>query len=157
PQERRPHGSSGGRGVPSSLPQRPSRGRCACDNAGSMMRRSVSFVATLFASALLAASPLKADPSRIAVVRPLQPHTMMSEAIPRLSAGLVAAGFEVILVDAAPSRDPRAQVEEAGGPSSPRATIALVPVEASASADVWIADHTSHRTLVSRIDLDAAS
>jgi hypothetical protein len=118
-----------------------------------MMRWSLYIAASLFASFLFASSA-EADPTRIAVVRPAQPDTMMREVVTRLSAELAAAGFEVILVDGTPLRDPRAEVEAEGQPSFSRATMALVRVEKSAAADVWIADHTSHRTLVRRIDLD---
>jgi hypothetical protein len=119
-----------------------------------MMRRSLHIAASLFTSALVAASSAEAGPSRVAVVREAQPDALMSEVTTRLSAELAAAGFEVILVDATPLGDPRVQVEGAAVTSS-RATMAIVRVDESAAADVWIADHTSHRTLVRRIDLDA--
>jgi len=119
------------------------------------MRQSLRIAASLVALALLAASSADADPSRVTVVRPAQPDAIMSEVTTRLSAELAAAGFEVILVDATPLRDPRAEVEGAAERSSSRATLAIARVDQSAAADVWIADHSSRRTLVRRIDLVA--
>ncbi len=121
------------------------------------MRRGAVALALGAAALLLAATAAPADPTRIAVVRPAHPDAVTGEAATRLQAELVAAGFTVILVDAEAGRDPRAEVEAAAASARPAATVTIVRDAAGTAAEVWVADHLSRKTLVRRIDGDAAA
>lgn len=108
-----------------------------------------------FTLALLTPSA-EADPSRVAIVRPPHPDALLREATTRLGAELTASGFEVIAVDTRPGLDPRAEVEGAAVDANPIAAVAIVRADGAHAADVWIANHSSDKTQVSRVDLGAA-
>lgn len=106
---------------------------------------------------LIAPVALAVEPSRIAIVEPAHPDAMVREAATRLQAELTAAGFAVMLVEAAPGADPRASVESAAAGASPVATVAIIRTERGATADVWVADHVTNKTLVRRVDTGATA
>ncbi|MFT3766777.1 MAG: hypothetical protein QM820_14870 [Minicystis sp.] len=94
--------------------------------------------------------------SRVAIVRPPKRGAAggarrareIDDATARLGNELAAAGFEVVLVDAGPEGDARAQVEEGGAAARPFATVAIVDTARGATADVWVADHVTGKTVV---------
>jgi hypothetical protein len=108
-------------------------------------------------SLALARSAAAAEPSRIAVVQPAHPDAIVREAVTRLRAELSAAGFVVTSVEVEPGVDPRAAVEGAAAEARPFATVAIVRTDRGAAADVWIADHVTHKTLVRRVDTGATA
>lgn len=111
------------------------------------MRLRLGLCLVLGAAALLgAATASGAPPRRIAVVRPAHPGPILGEAVLRLQAELLSAGFTVILVDAEPA--------SAAGVA---ATITLVATGHGAVADVAIADEASHATVVRRVDSGATA
>ncbi len=92
--------------------------------------------------------------SRVALVRTSSNDRVLREATTRLRAELVDAGFEVMEVDRAPG-DPRAEVEDAAPDAPTFATVAMSRAANGASADVWISDHVTGKTVVRRLDVGA--
>jgi hypothetical protein len=92
--------------------------------------------------------------SSVTVVSPPRAEPLVEEAVIRLVAELHAAGFSVRVVEASPGGDGRAQVEATAdaGAAEPFATIAIVPTDRGAVADMWVADHVTKKTLVRRVD-----
>lgn len=119
-------------------------------------RARVPALALALATALTAGAAAHAGPSRVVVVRDPQAEGLMSELTTRLQAELQAAGFEVVFVDGTPDIDPSAQVAGVIGASPPFATVAVVRSERGAIADIWIADRTSGKSIVHRIDVSTA-
>jgi hypothetical protein len=119
-------------------------------------RARVPARALVVAAALAASTAAEAGPSRVAVVRDPSAEGVLNEFTTRLQAELQAAGFEVIFVDGTPDIDPSAQVAGVIGASPPFATVAVVRSEQGAVADVWVADRTSGKSIVHRIDVSSA-
>jgi hypothetical protein len=113
----------------------------------------------LCAALLLAASVSAAEtpPARVALVRPAHPDAATQEAATRVQAELLAAGFVVVLVDAAPGDDARAQIATDAEPARPVAAVAIVHADHRVAADVWIADRASRETTVRRVDVGATA
>jgi hypothetical protein len=105
----------------------------------------------------IASSAGAAEPSRVTVVAPAHPDAVVREATTRLRAELLAAGFTVALIEAAPGAEPRASVEAGAGEARPFATIAIVSTEQGAAADVWVGDHLTGKTLVRRVATGATA
>jgi hypothetical protein len=107
-----------------------------------------------FAIAMLAAGPALAAPSRVRIVSAKDADAVVAEATTRLRAELETEGFEVVSVIAT-AGDPRAEVEAAD--DSVFASIAILRSGTGPVADVWVADHVTGKTLVKRVDADAAT
>jgi hypothetical protein len=104
----------------------------------------------------LAASGV-AGSSRVVLVRPAGSDALLAEATTRLSAELTAAGFLVTVLDAAPGTDPKTEVESQNLDPAPVATLALSHLGASATADVWVADRVTGKTLVRHVNVGPAA
>lgn len=122
------------------------------------MRRRLSPRRLAAVAAVLWSGPaVAAEPTRIAVVQPEKPDAPLREALTRLQAELTAAGFTVVLVEAAPGADPRAAVERSPTSLRARATVAVSRTDGGAAADIWVADHLTHKTLVRHVDTAATA
>jgi hypothetical protein len=91
----------------------------------------------------------------VALVRTASNDRLLREAVTRLRAELGDAGFDVIEVDRAPG-DPRDDVERRDGREESFATVSMNRAGSGASADIWISDHVSGKTLVRRLRVGAA-
>lgn len=92
----------------------------------------------------------QAPRSRVTLVRTRSDDPLLSEASTRLRAELAGAGFDVIEVDRAPG-DSRTLVEGSGDRKGSIATVAIERAGAGATADVWISDRVSGKTVVRRL------
>jgi hypothetical protein len=102
-------------------------------------------------SALAGAEPARAQAarSRVTLVRTASDDPLLREASTRLRAELRGAGFDVVEVDRAPG-DSRIEVEGTDRTGS-IATISIDRAGAGATADVWISDRVSGKTVVRRL------
>jgi len=98
-----------------------------------------------------------AGSSRVVLVRPAGSDALLAEATTRLSAELTAAGFLVTVLDAAPGTDPKTEVESQNLDPPPVATLALSRLGPSATADVWVADRLTGKTLVRHVNVGPAT
>jgi hypothetical protein len=89
----------------------------------------------------------------VAVVRPPEPGPMTTEVVTRVRGELVAAGFQVALVDHAPGADPAVEMRQVAARLRPLAIFGIF--EQTEGADVWVADLMTGKTLVQRIGADA--
>jgi hypothetical protein len=90
----------------------------------------------------------------VAVVRPADPGPMITEVVTRVRGELVAAGFQVALIDHVPGTDPGAEMRSVAQRLHPLAIFGIFEQSAGA-ADVWIADLVVGKTLVQRVEPDA--
>jgi hypothetical protein len=101
------------------------------------------------------ATEARADPSLVvAVVRPRDPGPMVTEVVTRVRGELVAAGFEVALVDHAQGIDAGAEMKAIANRLHPAAIFGIFEQTDSGAADVWIADLLTGKTLVQRVAAD---
>jgi hypothetical protein len=123
------------------------------------MSRRLRFVrlAALAAALSFGLAASAAEPPRIALVQPERPDAILREAVTRLQAELTAAGFTVVLVHAAPDADLLAAVERAATGLHPLATVAVTRTLGGAAADIWVADHVTHKTVVRHVDTPATA
>jgi hypothetical protein len=111
------------------------------------MPRLASFTATFVLLTCLHAAPARAEGSRVVVLTPVGAAPAVQRAVRRTQAELRAAGF-VVLVEDAPIGDVRRALSTAATKADAVAAIAIVPDQAGAAADVWVADRLSDKTLI---------
>jgi hypothetical protein len=90
----------------------------------------------------------------VAVIRPLDPGPMVTEVVTRVRGELVAAGFQVALVDHVPGTDPGVEMRTVATHLHPLAIFGIFEQTDSGAADVWIADLLIGKTLVQRVGAD---
>jgi hypothetical protein len=116
-------------------------------------------VVTLLAAsgAVRAAAP--APMPRVILVRPAAAPASVTEALVRLRGELIGAGFEADVLDLPLGADVRASLEKfAPAASSGHSATALVAVVASAepgSAELWVIDRVTGKTVVRRVNAGA--
>ena len=97
-------------------------------------------------------------PPKVILVRPPAAPSSVTEALVRLRGELLAAGFDAEVVELALGADVRASLERMAPADSGSAT-ALVAVVASAdpgSAELWVIDRVTGKTVVRRVNAGAA-
>jgi hypothetical protein len=122
--------------------------------------RAVIEALPALAAALFLAFPLDAHAAPnlvVAVVRPSDPGPMVTEVVTRVRGELVAAGFQVALVDHIAGADPGAEIRTVAQRLHPHAIFGIFEQADSGAADVWIADLLVGKTLVQRVEADARS
>src|SRR5262249_48259576 len=77
-----------------------------------------------------------------------------TEVVTRVRGELVAAGFQVALVDHVPGADPGAEIRTVASHLHPLAIFGIFEQADSGAADVWIADLLIGKTLVQRVEPD---
>ena len=90
----------------------------------------------------------------VAVVRPSDPGPMVTEVVTRVRGELVAAGFQVALIDHVPGADPGTEMRTVASRLHPLAIFGIFEQSDSGAADVWIADLLIGKTLVQRVEAD---
>jgi hypothetical protein len=120
---------------------------------------SRGLAAAALALALTAIDPGRAAAAapRVVVVRPAAENARVNEAIARLSLELRAAGFDVVIAAERPASPDRAALEKAGSEHGAFAALTVSPTAEGASADVWLADRTTGKALVRRVDVSSRS
>lgn len=94
--------------------------------------------------------------SRVTVVRAASSDPLIREANTRLRAELAAAGFDVLDVDG-PAGSVRDEVESTSEATKSFATVAIERAGTGASADVWISDLVTGKTVVRRLRVGSES
>ena len=104
--------------------------------------------------------------STVVLVRPPTPSAMAAEATVRVRGELVAAGFDVQVIDAPAGEDIRTALEEAATGPEVEAVVAILGDErkpeakknsAKDSAELWVIDRVTGKTVVRRVDTDPNS
>jgi hypothetical protein len=114
-------------------------------------------LAALLSGEARAAAPAPQPPPKVILVRPPAAPPAVSEALVRLRGELVAAGFDAQVVEQVLGTDVRASLEKLS-PASAGAATALVAVVASAepgSAELWVIDRVTGKTVVRRVNAGA--
>ncbi|XYI01556.1 hypothetical protein ACMHYB_18105 [Sorangium sp. So ce1128] len=133
--------------------------------------RSVTLLAWLLLAAALAPARAAAAPpappqeaaaaaSRVAIVEADADDPLVHEAATRLRAELGAAGFEVVSVPRArdgDARDVRAALERAAQDAGAFAAAAIFRSRAGATADLWIVDRVTQKTVVRTVEVAGAA
>jgi hypothetical protein len=117
----------------------------------------VALVALWCSGARAAAAPAPQPPPKVILVRPPAAPAAVTEALVRLRGELVAAGFDAEVVELVLGADVRASLERLS-PTSAGAATALVAVVASAepgSAELWVIDRVTGKTVVRRVNAGA--
>jgi hypothetical protein len=117
----------------------------------------VALAALFFGSAPVAAAPAPQPPPKVILVRPPAAPAAVTEALVRLRGELVAAGFDAEVVELMLGVDVRGSLEKLS-PASAGAATALVAVVASAepgSAELWVIDRVTGKTVVRRVNAGA--
>jgi len=99
-------------------------------------------------------SAAHADSALVVLVAPAGHDTIVREAITRIRGELVADGFEVSVVDAGPGALRDAVLASAGKGGAPAATIGLFLNADARSAELWIVDRLTNKTVVRSIELN---
>jgi hypothetical protein len=105
----------------------------------------------------LVSSAAHADSARVVLVRPAGHDTIVRETITRIRGELVADGFEVSVVDAAPGAPRDAVLADAGQGGTPAATIGLFLDADARSAKLWIVDRLTNKTVVRGVELNGSA
>jgi len=100
--------------------------------------------------------------STVVLVRPPRPSAVAAEATVRVRGELVAAGFDVQVIDAPPGEDIRTALEQAASGPEVEAVVAILGEERKAgsktdSAELWVIDRVTGKTVVRRVDTEPGS
>jgi hypothetical protein len=127
------------------------RGRC-------LVIAVVAFAAEMLGPARARGAPSPQPPPKVILIRPPAAPAAVTEALVRLRGELVAAGFDAEVTELSLGADVRASLEKLAPPSGGAAT-ALVAVVASAdpgSADLWVIDRVTGKTVVRKVNASGA-
>jgi hypothetical protein len=100
------------------------------------------------------------EPVLVLLLRPIQAGQILTEAILRIKSELLAGGFEVVVADvdgAELGPDPRALMERAGQALAPSATIGIVGDLDQGSAELWVVDRITGKTVIQRLEVQTSS
>ncbi|XXX80884.1 hypothetical protein WMF30_19190 [Sorangium sp. So ce134] len=95
--------------------------------------------------------------SRVVIVEADADDPLVREAATRLRAELGAAGFEVVRVPRAVEGDARAALERAALDEGAFAAAAIFRAGAGATADLWIVDRVTQKTVVRTVEVAGAA
>ncbi|WP_433935904.1 hypothetical protein AB3662_14400 [Sorangium cellulosum] len=111
------------------------------------------------AAAAPAAPPQEAASaaSRVAILQADADDPLVREAATRLKAELGAAGFEVVIVPLEREGDVRAALERAAQDEGAFAAAAIFRSRAGATADLWIVDRVTQKTVVRTVEVAGAA
>ena len=114
---------------------------------GLIWRRAIA--CAHFALVVATVDAARAAPAKVALLREPSPSPLAQKALTRLRAELIAAGFEVTEIDRQ-GDDAREAAEAEPAVEGVFATVAIVP--RSGSADIWVADRVTGKTVVRRVE-----
>lgn len=121
-------------------------------------RRLASAAAVWFALVFATDLARAAALPKVILVRPPAAPPSVTEALVRLRGELIAAGFDAEVIELSLAADVRESLERAS-PASTASATALVAVIASAdpgSAELWVIDRVTGKTVVRRVNAGAA-
>jgi hypothetical protein len=113
---------------------------------------SVALAATTLAVETATAQPLPAP--KVILLRPPAAPASVSEALVRLQAELSVEGFDAEVTDAILEPDVRASLEKVAPTMAATALVAVVAGGDPASADLWVVDRMTGKTVVRRVHAD---
>ena len=99
------------------------------------------------------------QPVLVLLLRRVPADEILAEAV-RIKGELVAGGFEVAVSDIDSSEqgaDPRALMERAGQDLAPSATIGIFGNLEQGSAELWVVDRITGKTVIRRLEVQASS
>jgi hypothetical protein len=102
---------------------------------------------------LFVTDDLHAEPALVVLIRPSEQSPIVNEAITRIRGELVADGFDVSIVDAPPGADPASLLSQSNEPTRTSATLALFLRADAQSAEVWLVDRLTGKTVMRRVEL----
>jgi hypothetical protein len=118
-----------------------------------MMPRAGLAVALAFAP-LLGAADARADAPRVVIVRPAD--AVAIEAVTRIQGELTSVGFVVGILVRSGQPDPRREVESAAREQGADAALSIVDTTEEHTADVWIADRLTGKTVVKHLEVSGS-
>jgi hypothetical protein len=113
------------------------------------LRRGLAFAIAWIVVAL--SSPARASNVKVVIVRPVDQVAV--EAVARIEGELSAAGFETTVLVHKGDADPRAEVERATRENGADAALSIVDTAGGRSAEVWIADRLTGKTVVQHLEV----
>jgi hypothetical protein len=98
-----------------------------------------------------------AEPALVVLVRPPHQNAIVQEAITRIQGELVADGFNVLVIDPVPGTDAASVLSRVGLETGAAATLGLILQPDAKSAEVWVVDRMTNKTLTRRIEMPTTS
>jgi len=109
------------------------------------------FGVALALSVLAISGAARAATAKVVIVRPAD--QLAVEAVARIEGELSAAGFETTVLVRKGDVDPRAEVEQAARENGADAALSIVDTAESRTAEVWIADRLTGKTVVQHLEV----
>ena len=100
------------------------------------------------------------QPVMVLLLRRVPADEILAEAVLRIKGELEAGGFHVAVADidvSEPEADPRALMERAGQDLAPSATIGIFGNLEKGSAELWVVDRITGKTVIRRLEVQASS
>ena len=113
-----------------------------------------AITAALAPDAAFAQPPAVAPPPKVILLRPSSVPPAVSEALVRLQAELRVEGFDAQVTDVELGEDVRASLEKVAPTMAATAVVAVVAGGDPASAELWVVDRMTGKTLVRRVHAD---
>lgn len=101
-----------------------------------------------------AAQPPPAPPPKVILLRPAVAQAAVREALVRLQAELTVEGFDAQVTDVDLGADVRASLEKMAPTMAATAVVAVVEGNEPASAELWVVDRMTGKTVVRRVHAD---
>jgi hypothetical protein len=117
-------------------------------------------VLTAFAAAAVSPDAAPAQPlpaaaaPKVILLRPPSVPAAVSEALVRLQAELTVEGFDAQVTDVDLGQDVRASLEKVAPTMAATAVVAVVAAADPASAELWVVDRVTGKTVVRRVPAD---
>jgi hypothetical protein len=115
----------------------------------------IPMVLALFGAWLASASAARA--ATVVLVKRAHPGAVASEATVRLSGELAAEGFEVRVVEAPDSDDPRATLEKAASGEDVEAVVAILAGAPTDAIELWVIDRVTGKTVIRSVPAEPAT
>jgi hypothetical protein len=114
----------------------------------------MALAAVAFTPEVVAAQPVAPAPPKVILLRPPSVPPAVSEALVRLQAELTVEGFDAQVADVDLGEDVRASLEKVAPTVPATAVVAVVAGGDPASAELWVVDRMTGKTLVRRVHAD---
>ncbi len=115
------------------------------------MTRGPRSAAALVLALLAVSGAARASSAKVVIVRPAD--QLAVEAVARIEGELSAAGFEITVLVRKAEADPRTEVEQAARENGADAALSIVETSESRTAEVWIADRLTGKTIVQHLEV----
>jgi hypothetical protein len=115
---------------------------------------SAAFGAAALSTDVASAQPPPAPPPKVILLRPPTAPAAVSEALVRLQAELNVEGFDAQVTEIDLGTDVRAALERVAPRMAATAVVAVVASADPASAELWVVDRVTGKTVVRRVHAD---